>query len=504
MQCYHISPNGHPNPYEGEEVCAYRFLNDGNGVPHYNTRAEADEAAERISAEAILKGKAPAERSTLTKEQVSLIPEHDAAAYAADSHARIDYAVLKNEPVDKLYADDVATSVSEPTHVSTTPLGLWENVETTTIMGIAKISQAGLGSSASANAERAKNIFDAHKRNKTNSQTTAAVVATDKKYPSYDQLSKNKAQYLKRIEGIGEERYIGCANTAYSHYIYNHNKALARQTGVLLERLMTASHLPESLRSSHALDEDTQVAIRQAVASALQNHPEYQVWLQSNETDIDDDGVAYPRTAQQMRELLDACASKPTEFGYLIINPNLNDVGNSTEELERLLIVAEAYPPERTPRQAVIAQAPARNEDLKEDIKALEWNDIISHSYMTMAEQERRRKFSSSSYAHYHNEMFRDLGEREAMRNVSPGDIVCRPNLTTGGNQYAVVLETTDDGVLYQTVASYSSDNSPVLTNADRAVGLYRAGASKTETPIGFTAYPETIAVEDYEGWVAW
>lgn len=504
MQCYHISPNGRSNSCKGRDVCAYRHLNDGNGVPHYDTRAEADEAAERISAEAVLKGKVPAERSTLTKEQVSLIPEHDAAAYAADSHARIDYAVMKNEPVDKLYADDTATSVSEPTYVSTTPLELWENVETTTIMGIAKVGQAGLGSSSSANAERAKSIFDAHKRDKTNSQTTAAVVAADKKHPSYEQLAKHKSQYLKRIKGIGEERYIGYANTAYSHYIYNHNKALARQTGVLLERLMTASHLPESLRSAYVLDEDTQVAIRQAVASALQNHPEYQVWLQSNETDVDEDGVAYPRTAQQMRELLDACSSKPTEFGYLIINPNLNNVGTSTPELEELLIVAETFPPERTPRQMVIAQAPARDEELKEDIKALEWNDIISHSYMSMAEQERRRKFTSSSYAHYHNEMFRDLGEREALRNIAPGDIVCRPNHSTGGQQYAVVLETTEDGVLYQTVASYNSDNSPVLSNADRALGLYRAGASKTETPIGFTAYPDTIAVEDYEGWVAW
>ena len=58
--------------------------------------------------------------------------------------------------------------------------------------------------------------------------------------------------------------------------------------------------------------------------------------------------------------------------------------------------------------------------------------------------------------------------------------------------------------MLYQTVGSYVTDNSPVLTNADRALGLYRAGASKTETPIGFTAYPDRVAVEDYEGWIVW
>ena len=504
MQCYHISPNNKPNECRGRDVCAYRHLNNGEGVLHFDTLAEAIEAAEQISAKAVLEGKAPAERSMLTKEQVSLIPDTDAAAYAADSRARIDYAVAKKQPADKMYADADATSISAPDYVSTTPLSLWENVETTSIMGLAKVTPAGLSSSSPANIATAKAMFEAHKREKTNSQTTAMVVAADKKYPSYEQLSKNKAQYLKRIEGIGEKRYLGYANAAYAHYLNNHNRALAKHTGILLERLMTASHLPESLRASHQLDEDTQEAIRQAVADALQSHPEYQVWLQTAETDVDEDGLHYPRDVRQMRQLLEACSSQPTEHGYLVINPNLMGVGRSVDELEQLLIVADGEVPPQTPRQAVIAQSPTRDESLKEDIKALEWNDIISHSYMTSAEQERRRKFATSSYAHYHDEMFRGLGEREAMSHVAPGDIVCRPNGSDGSQQYAVVLETTDDGVLSQTVGSYVTDNSPVLTNADRAMGLYRAGASKTETPIGFTAYPDRVAVEDYEWWTVW
>ena len=504
MQCYHISPNNKPNACRGREVCAYRHLNNGEGVLHFDTLAEAIEAAEQISAKAVLEGKAPAERSTLTKEQVSLIPEGDAAAYTADSRARIDYAVAKNQAADRLYADDDATAVTAPDYVSTVPLELWSNTDITSISGLARVTPAGVSSSSPANISRAKSIFDAHKREKTNSQTTAMVIAADKKYPSYEQLSKNKAQYLKRIQGIGEDRYLGYANAAYAHYLNNHNRALAKHTGILLERLMTASHLPESLRDSHRLDEDTQVAIRQAVADALRTHPEYQVWLQNAETDVDENGLHYPRDAEQMRRLLDMCSCQPTEHGYLVINPNLMGVGKSADELEQLLIVADGEVPPQTPRQAVIAQSPTRDESLKEDIKALEWNDIISHSYMTSAEQERRRKFATSSYAHYHDEMFRDLGEREVMSHVSPGDIVCRPNGSDGSQQYAVVLETTDDGVLYQTVGSYVTDNSPVLTNADRALGLYRAGASKTETPIGFTAYPDRVAVEDYEGWTVW
>ena len=504
MQCYHISPNNKPNECRGRDVCSYRHLNNGEGVLHFDTLAEAIEAAEQISAKAVLEGKAPAERSMLTKEQVSLIPDTDAAAYAADSRARIDYAVAKKQPADKMYADVDTTVFSTADYVSTTPLSLWENVETTSIMGLAKVTPAGMSSSSPANIATAKAMFETHKREKTNSQTTAMVVAADKKYPSYEQLSKNKAQYLKRIEGIGEKRYLGYANAAYAHYLNNHNRALAKHTGILLERLMTASHLPESLRASHQLDEDTQEAIRQAVADALQSHPEYQVWLQTAETDVDEDGLHYPRDARQMRQLLEACSSQPTEHGYLVINPNLMGVGKSADELEQLLIVADGEVPPQTPRQAVIAQSPTRDESLKEDIKALEWNDIISHSYMTSAEQERRRKFATSSYAHYHDEMFRDLGEREAMSHVAPGDIVCRPSGGGGSQQYAVVLETNADGVLYQTVGAYEGDNSPILTNADRALGLYRAGASKTETPIGFTAYPDRVAVEDYEGWTVW
>lgn len=200
MQCYHISPNNKPNECRGRDVCAYRHLNNGEGVLHFDTLAEAIEAAEQISAKAVLEGKAPAERSMLTKEQVSLIPDTDAAAYAADSRARIDYAVAKKQPADKMYADADATSISAPDYVSTTPLSLWENVETTSIMGLAKVTPAGLSSSSPANIATAKAMFEAHKREKTNSQTTAMVVAADRSIPHMNSFQKIKRNTLNALK----------------------------------------------------------------------------------------------------------------------------------------------------------------------------------------------------------------------------------------------------------------------------------------------------------------
>jgi hypothetical protein len=136
-------------------------------------------------------------------------------------------------------------------------------------------------------------------------------------------------------------------------------------------------------------------------------------------------------------------------------------------------------------------------------LRALEWNDAVAHSYVTYTKQARRRKFGEAVYSHYTNPAYHNLGGREYMPKVRPGDIICRPG-ADGRTEYAVTLRNTGYGVLYQTIGSYTVDDSPIIVDADRALALYNAGARINETPIGITAYPDSGTTLEDEGWAAY
>lgn len=493
----HLSPNGEYNDCVGPSGCSYGDATEGSGgVLHFKDEAAVKAHKEEVAEarEAARRGR-PEERVDLTEQQVRLIPVSDAAAYAADNRARVEFSkVDKDYWVGRFFGEESAMVVAEPSPRSMTPFAEWGGVDVSGLVHRAEVSAAGRGSSAAANVKLANDLVGAHRAGRQDGQTAVRVIAAEERNPSFVQLAKHRQQYLNRIMALGEQRYAEYAVCAFEHFERQHRRSLAKHTGKILERLL----------SSPSLSDAERVEVRHAAAYILQEHDEFQSWVGRHDTDFSADGLPIPADAAQLRDLVDSCSSKPDRYGdMLVMATDLEDVGFDGLDFSQMVTPVNVVSPEQTPEEVVIAQTSKDDPDLRDDLRALEWNDAVAHSYVTYTKQARRRKFGEAVYSHYTNPAYHNLGGREYMPKVRPGDIICRPG-ADGRTEYAVTLRNTGYGVLYQTIGSYTMDESPVIVDADRALALYNAGARINETPIGITAYPGSGTTLEDEGWAAY
>lgn len=502
MKCWHVSPNGKPGKCKGEDVCAYR--KQGIKLEHFDTLAKAllhceqDTAVKRLASEGI------PERAEITQEQASLIPARDKALYIADFKNRTEAAMLNNEYAGSLFTPEIKAAFNIQDEEPIVPISEWRSVDAS-FMNIAKVSEPSYGSVSPGNKAKALELLKANRSYRAGAQTAAEVIAADEAHPSYETLRKNRDAYIKRIASMGEEAYAAYAMCAYEHYLVARNRSLAKHTGLILERLVTSSELTGEEYEMNKLSDSEKRDVFHATAYTLNEHPQYTIWAQEVEDALEIDGLKVPSTPAQMRELIDMCSTEPDPDGYdLIMTPYLPNVGKGGIDFAEIVTPTQANTPDFTPTEVLLARKPHDKEAVKKDLTALKWNDAVSRSYGTLKEQMRRCKFSETDYEHYENPAYHNLGGRAHLRSVSAGDII-RRRTRDGSSEYAVVLDASRDGVLYQTVSKYTSDNSPVLVDADRALALYRAGAERCETPAGFTAYPDGGAGDiTYEGWRAW
>lgn len=502
MKCWHISPNGKPGKCKGEDRCSYR--KQGIKLKHYDSLAEALLDTERDTAVKRLVDEGIPARAEVTQEQASLIPARDKALYIADFKNRTEAAAVTGEYAGSLFTPEIRAAFNIQAEEPVVPISEWRSVDAS-FTNIAKVSKPAHGSVSPANKAKALELMKANRSYRAGAQTAAEVIAADEAHPSYETLRKNRDAYIKRIASMGEETYAAYALCAYEHYLVARNRSLAKHTGLILERLVTSSELTGEDYERNKLSDDEKRDVFHATAYTLSEHPQYAVWAQQAEGALEIDGLKVPSSPLQMRELIDMCSNESDPDGYdLIMTPYLPNVGKGGFDFSEIVTPTQARTPELTPTEVLLSRKPHDKAAVKEDLKALKWNDAVARSYGTIKEQMRRCKFAETDYAHYENPAYHNLGGREHLRSVSAGDII-RRRTRDGSSEYAVVLDASRDGVLYQTVSKYTSDNSPVLVDADRALALYRAGAERCETPAGFTAYPDGGAGDiTYEGWRAW
>lgn len=502
MTCWHISPNGKYGKCKGEDRCAYR--KQGIKLEHFDTLAEAMLYTEQSTAVKRLAKEGIPMRAEVTQEQASLIPARDKALYIADFKARTEAAALTGEYAGSLFTPEIREAFNIRTEEPLVPISLWSSVDVS-FTNIAKVCKPTYGSVSPANKAKALELMKANRSYRAGAQTAAEVIAADEAHPSYETLVEKQGEYIKRIASMGEKSYAAYAMCAYEHYLVARNRSLAKHTGLILERLVSSSELTGEDYERYKLSETEKQDVYHATAYTLNEHPQYAVWAQQADGAVEIGGLKVPSSPEQMRELIDMCSSESDPEGYdLIMTPYLANVGKGEIDFSEIVTPTQARIPEFTPAEVLLSRKPHDKAAVKEDLKALKWNDAVAMSYGTVKEQMRRCKFAETDYEHYENPAYHNLGGREHLRSVSAGDII-RRRARDGSSEYAVVLDASRDGVLYQTVSKYASDNSPVLVDADRALALYRAGAERCETPVGFTAYPDAGAGDIvYEGWCAW
>lgn len=505
---WHISPNGDINSCvgtDGPNGCLYKNNKD---VEHFDTYSKAVEAKEkRISK--LYKEQLRAERAELTKEQTLLIPASDSHRYVADSQMRQKYASINDKyKLSRYYAPDgVTAEVSAPREGSdATPVTLWVRADSGFATRKAAVSDPGSGSTVPANRNKADALLKKHRDSVQNAHTDIAVIAADEKYPPIKHMQAHQQQYLDRLAAVGEDRYLEYVDAGRESVKVSQNLALSRHTGLIMKRLMTGEVKADGAPTTVDAEDYQKLLIETPIV--LQRHPKFMDWVASTGHPTNNSAPAPARDAEQLEEMLNACAGTPDADGnVLVFNDKFSNIDNAVYNPQDLLKVAPAEIPEKTIAEVIAAQTSSSDPDLKEDLKAFKFNDTVGCGYMTITAQNQRRKYAESFYEHYSNPAYHNLGSYQGLNKVRQGDIIRRPSSSDPTrNNYAVVLDTTPEGVLYQSFPSYSKYDLPVLSDADRALALYKAGARRTETPTGFTAYhgvDTTDGVVD-EGWYAW
>lgn len=504
---WHISPNGEINSCvgtDGPNGCLYK----NKEVEHFDTYSKAVDAKEkRISK--LYKEQLREERAELTKEQTLLIPASDSHRYVADSQMRQKYASINDKyNLSRYYAPDgVTAEVSAPREGSNaTPVTLWVRADSGFATRKATVSAPGGGSTIPANRNKADALLKKHRESIQNAHTDIAVIAADEKYPPIKHMQAHQQQYLDRLAAVGEDRYLEYVDAGRESVKVSQNLALSRHTGLIMKRLMTGEVKADGAPTTVDTEDYQKLLIETPII--LQRHPKFMDWVASTGHPTNNSAPAPARDAEQLEDMLNACAGTPDADGnVLVFNDKFSNIDNAVYNPQDLLKVAPAEIPEKTITEVIAAQTSSSDPELKEDLKAFKFNDTVGCGYMTITAQNQRRKYAESFYEHYSNPAYHNLGSYQGLNKVRQGDIIRRPSDNDSTRSaYAVVLDTTPEGVLYQSFPSYSKYDLPVLADADRALALYKAGARRTETPTGFTAYhgiDTTDGVVD-EGWYAW
>lgn len=504
---WHISPNGDINScvgYNGPKGCKYK----NKEVEHFDTYSKAVAAKEaRISKRH--KENLQEARAELTKEQTLLIPANDSRRYIADSQMRQKYAQLNSDyNLSRYYAPDgAAAEVSAPREgANASPVDMWVRADSLFATRRADIGDPDSGSTIPANRNKADALLKKHRESVQNPHTDIAVLTADEKYPPVKHMQAHQQQYLDRLAAIGEDRYLEYVDAGRESVKVSQNLILSRQTGLIMKRLMTGEAKPDGVPTT-VDDEDYQKLLKETPL-ALWSNPKFMEWAYATGYPMDNGIPGAARDAEHLEEMLNACAGTPdAEGNVLIFNEKFSNIDNTVYNPQDLLKVAPAQIPKKTIAEVIAAQTSPNDLELKEDLKAFRFNDTVGCGYMTITAQNQRRKYADGFYEHYSNPAYHNLGSYQGLNKVRQGDIIRRPsNTDPSRNTYAVVLDATPEGVLYQGFPSYSKYDLPVLADADRALALYKAGARRTETPTGFTAYHgiDTTDGTVDEGWYAW
>lgn len=493
MTYYHISPNMTVNDCvgpDGPEGCAYK--KQGIELEHFTSLREAQEYLELFWAEQY---DPDVPRAEITEQQAQLIPAVEAAGYAADAQKRARYNELRDryDIINLFHPEDPADVPPAPR--ATEPFELW-SVETTERHTPARVTTAGTASQHPGNTQRAQKLLNEHRQLTQGLNTTANVIAADTKYPSYKNLLNNHTKYLNRIENIGERRYSTYQDTQYQHYLTQYTRMLAKQTPTILTRL--ASGAPYSNITDTQREE-----LFYTTAYILQNHPDFRDWAEYHKIP-EKNGVPVPSSMSQFQDLLRRCGTEPDANGdYLLMSNTLDRVDSDDLDFSELVTISSAPTPELTPAEALAGTTSEGDPDFEHDLKALQWNDILTHGMGSYTQQAQLKRYPEDEWGHYEHPAYRSIRTVAALKKAQPGNILVR-KLQDGSNQYAVALQSTPDGVLYQTVPSYSGDNSPVVSDAQRAYALFAAGARTNETPVGFTPFSNDDQTLRLEGWMPW
>lgn len=490
MTYYHISPNMTVNACVGPEGCAYK--KQGIELEHFTSLREAQEYLELFWAEQY---DPETPRAEITDQQAQLIPAVEAAGYAAETQKRARYSELRDryDIINLFHPEDPADVPPAPR--ATEPFELW-GIETTKRQTPARVTNAGTASRHPGNIQRAQKLLNDHRQLAQGLNTTANVIAADTKYPSYKNLLANHAKYLNRIASIGERRYTTYRNTQYQHYLTQYTRMLAKQTPTILTRLATGapySNITEAQREE----------LFYTTAYILQNHPDFGDWAEYHKVPVKD-GVPVPSSMGQFQDLLRRCATEPDVNGdYLVMSNMLERVDSSVLDFSELVSISSAPTPDVTPAEALAGTTSEGDPDFEYDLKALQWNDVLTHGLGSYTQQALMKRYPEDEYSHYGHPAYRGIRTTAALGKAQPGNILVR-KLQDGTNQYAVALQNTSDGILYQTIPAYSSDNSPVVSDAQRAYALFAAGARTNENPVGFTPVSNEEQTLRLEGWMPW